>query len=148
MSDDQVVMRDAFAANHSTLGLLLSQDEAVIKSSWAAQMQKAKERPNLAQWRDELVAITKDSSEDFEEATLSVEVMRMRCDVCYHEKSVRNRIVYFALPWILVGTCLLIGSKALYSPSGGILILMSLLLVILIDILTLLLVGYTIHAHA
>lgn len=52
-------------------------------------MQKAKERPNLVHWRDELVAITKDSSEDFEDATLSVELMRVRCDVCYHEKSVR-----------------------------------------------------------
>lgn len=61
----------------------------MIKSSWAAQMQKAKERPNLVHWRDELVAITKDSSEDFEDATFSVELMRMQCDVCYHEKSVR-----------------------------------------------------------
>lgn len=51
-------------------------------------MQRAKERPNLVHWRDELVAITKDSSEDFEDATLSVELMRVRCDVCYHEKSV------------------------------------------------------------
>lgn len=53
-------------------------------------MQKAKERPNLVHWRDELVAITKDSSEDFEDATLSVELMRVRCDVCYHEKSVSS----------------------------------------------------------
>lgn len=51
-------------------------------------MQRAKDRPNLVHWRDELVAITKDSSEDFEDATLSVELMRVRCDVCYHEKSV------------------------------------------------------------
>ena len=51
-------------------------------------MQRAKERPNLVHWRDELVAITKDSTEDFEDATLSVELMRVRCDVCYHEKSV------------------------------------------------------------
>lgn len=64
-------------------------------------MQKAKERPNLGQWRDELVAITKDSSEDFEDATLSVELMRARCDVCYHEKAVsmcfvrrQNRLGY------------------------------------------------------
>lgn len=64
------------------------QDEEVIKSSWVHQMQRAKERPNLVHWRDELVAITKDSSEDFEDATLSVELMRVRCDVCYHEKSV------------------------------------------------------------
>lgn len=54
-------------------------------------MQKAKERPNLVHWRDELVAITRDSSEDFEDVTLSVELMKMRCDVCYHEKSVRIR---------------------------------------------------------
>lgn len=52
-------------------------------------MQKAKERPNLVHWRNELVAITRDSSEDFEDVTLSVELMKMRCDVCYHEKSVR-----------------------------------------------------------
>lgn len=58
-------------------------------------MQKAKERPNLVHWRDELVAITKDSSEDFEDATLSVELMRVRCDVCYHEKSVSLVIVSF-----------------------------------------------------
>lgn len=64
------------------------QDEEVIKSSWVHQMQRAKERPNLVHWRDELVSITKDSSEDFEDATLSVELMRVRCDVCYHEKSV------------------------------------------------------------
>lgn len=64
-------------------------------------MQKAKERPNLVHWRDELVAITKDSSEDFEDATLSVELMRARCDVCYHEKAVsmyfvqrQNRLGY------------------------------------------------------
>lgn len=68
--------------------MLCDQDEAVIKTSWVTQMQKAKERPNLVHWRDELVAITKDSSEDFEDATLSVELMRVRCDVCYHEKSV------------------------------------------------------------
>lgn len=60
----------------------------MIKPSWVTQMQKAKERPNLVHWRDELVAITKDSTEDFEDATLSVELMRVRCDVCYHEKSV------------------------------------------------------------
>lgn len=66
------------------------QDEAVIKTSWVTQMQKAKERPNLVHWRDELVAITKDNTEDFEEATLSVELMRVRCDVCYHEKSVSS----------------------------------------------------------
>lgn len=55
-------------------------------------MSKAKERPNLVRWREELVAITKDSSEDFEDATLSVELMRVRCDVCYHEKAVRNNL--------------------------------------------------------
>lgn len=64
----------------------------MIKTSWVTQMQKAKERPNLVHWRDELVAITKDSTEDFEDATLSVELMRVRCDVCYHEKSVSTAL--------------------------------------------------------
>lgn len=78
----------------SPASLLCGQDEAVIKTSWVTQMQKAKERPNLVHWRDELVAITKDSTEDFEDATLSVELMRVRCDVCYHEKSVSNHISF------------------------------------------------------
>lgn len=70
----------------------------MIKTSWVTQMQKAKERPNLVHWRDELVAITKDSTEDFEDATLSVELMRVRCDVCYHEKSVSNHISFVVIP--------------------------------------------------
>eukprot|EP00752_Nemacystus_decipiens_P001468 g1444.t1 len=75
-------------------------DEEVIKSSWVHQMQRAKERPNLVHWRDELVAITKDSSEDFEDATLSVELMRVRCDVCYHEKSDGDKFCWNADCWM------------------------------------------------
>ncbi|CAM9668219.1 unnamed protein product [Ectocarpus sp. 12 AP-2014] len=75
-------------------------DEEVIKSSWVHQMQKAKERPNLVHWRDELVAITKDSSEDFEDATLSVELMRVRCDVCYHEKSDGDKFCWNEKCWM------------------------------------------------
>ncbi|CAM9559930.1 unnamed protein product, partial [Scytosiphon promiscuus] len=75
-------------------------DEEVIKSSWVHQMQKAKERPNLVHWRDELVAITKDSSEDFEDATLSVELMQVRCDVCYHEKSDGDKFCWNEKCWM------------------------------------------------
>lgn len=69
-------------------------------------MQRAKERPNLVHWRDELVAITRDSTEDFEDATLSVELMRVRCDVCYHEKSVSCRgcrHAFFGLAYLVIG---------------------------------------------
>lgn len=60
-----------------------------MKNSWLSQIAKAKDRPNLVRWREELLPTTKDSSEDFEDATLSVELMKARCDVCYHEKAVR-----------------------------------------------------------
>lgn len=69
----------------------MDQDEG-MKNSWLTQIAKAKDRPNLVRWREELVPITKDSSEDFEDATLSVELMKARCDVCYHEQAVSTGI--------------------------------------------------------
>lgn len=63
-----------------------------MKNSWLSQIAKAKDRPNLVRWREELLPTTKDSSEDFEDATLSVELMKGRCDVCYHEKAVRIKM--------------------------------------------------------
>lgn len=89
----------------SSASFLCDQDEAVIKASWIAQMQKGKERPNLVHWRDELVSITKDSTEDLEDTAMSVELMRVRCDVCYHEKSVSISFCRFAIVVSIFVSC-------------------------------------------
>ena len=98
------------------------QDEEVIKSSWVHQMQRAKERPNLVHWRDELVSITKDSSEDFEDATLSVELMRVRCDVCYHEKSVSLEVDVTVIwhAYLTFGVQLATKRQCLAEPKHGV----------------------------
>lgn len=93
--------------------LALDLQEEVVKQSWLNQISKGKERPNLVRWREELVAITKDSSEDYEDATLSVELMRMRCDVCYHEKAVRRHSRSGLRVWALVDYWLIVRKRVL-----------------------------------